>query len=97
MKLLKPAEVAEILSCRPGTVYKWASLGLIPGAVKLHGLLRFHESEIRAWIAGQTEEFRKKTTESPCAARSRIRKSPRDDEINSIIRSVIESSRPVRV
>ena len=47
--LLTVKEVAEILNCRPSTVYAWAKCGEIP-CYKIGGLLRFDQKEIEEWI-----------------------------------------------
>ena len=47
--LLTAKKVADLLDCRPSSVYAWAKTGKIP-ALKINGLLRFDEVEIEAWI-----------------------------------------------
>ena len=45
MRLLIVSEVAEMLSIKPWTLYKWAREGHIP-SVKIRGFLRFREEDI---------------------------------------------------
>lgn len=48
-KLLTSNEVAEILNCRPNTVYVWAEKGKLP-SLKIHGLVRFDKAAVEAFI-----------------------------------------------
>ena len=48
-QLLTTAEVAEILSVKPGTIRTWVWTGKIP-SVKIGRLRRFLRSELDAWI-----------------------------------------------
>ena len=43
-KLLKPAEVAELLRVQPSTIYKWSHFNYIPH-IKLGRSLRFKKKE----------------------------------------------------
>ncbi len=45
MHLLTVSEVADMLSIKPWTLYRWARTGCIP-SVKIRGLLRFREEDI---------------------------------------------------
>jgi excisionase family DNA binding protein len=47
--LLTVKEVAELINCKPSTVYAWAKCGEIP-CYKIGGLLRFDQMEIEEWI-----------------------------------------------
>lgn len=49
MKLLTAKQVADILNCKPSSVYAWAKNGIIP-AYKIGGLIRFDETEISNYI-----------------------------------------------
>lgn len=94
MKLLKPSEVADILRCRPSTVYRWANHGLIPGTVKIHGLLRFSEKKIIAWLEGHIESS--PDSGRPASGRGKKRKHLKNMplDVDGIIRRAIESTRP---
>ncbi len=43
-------DLSQYLQIKPSTLYAWASKGIIPH-YKVHGLLRFKQDEIDAWIA----------------------------------------------
>ena len=45
MRLLIVSEVAEMLSIKPWTLYRWARERIIP-SVKIRGFLRFREEDI---------------------------------------------------
>jgi len=49
VNLLKPEQVAELLNCKPSSIYFWAKTGKIP-AIKLNGILRFDPEEIALWV-----------------------------------------------
>ena len=51
-RLLTAAEIADLLGFAAGTIVDWAERGQIP-AFKLGGRLRFHESEVLAWLESQ--------------------------------------------
>ncbi|MEI8390018.1 MAG: helix-turn-helix domain-containing protein [bacterium] len=48
-KLLKPAEIAEIINVSLNTIYTWVYNKKIPH-MKIGGALRFSEQEIIDWI-----------------------------------------------
>jgi excisionase family DNA binding protein len=48
-RLLTVKQVAELLNCKPSTVYAWANSGKI-ASFKLNGLLRFDSTDIEVWI-----------------------------------------------
>jgi excisionase family DNA binding protein len=50
MRLLSVKEISEMLRVKSKTIYQWAELGQIP-CLKINGLLRFSEEEVRAWIS----------------------------------------------
>jgi excisionase family DNA binding protein len=52
MNILTVKEVAKILKAKPSTIYSWAEQRIIP-SIKIHGLLRFDEADILAWIKNQ--------------------------------------------
>ena len=43
--------VSKYLSIKPCTLYAWAAQGRIP-CLKIHGLVRFRQSEIDQWVEG---------------------------------------------
>jgi excisionase family DNA binding protein len=47
--LLTVKEVAELINCKPSTVYAWAKRGEIP-SFKLNGLLRFEARRVHAKV-----------------------------------------------
>lgn len=47
-RLLTPIELCERYSISRFTVYKWASLGLIP-YIKLRGSIRFRQQDLLRW------------------------------------------------
>ena len=49
--LMSPNQVAELLNCKPSTIYSWAKRGKIP-SFKIGGILRFDADEINEWIKG---------------------------------------------
>lgn len=54
-KLLRAGRVAEILDLSERYVYQLASEGIIP-CVRFGSAVRFRQSEIEAWVEGQTYE-----------------------------------------
>ena len=53
-RLLTVEEVAGLSGWNIQTVYAKARVGLIPGKIKLGGSVRFQESAIQKWLAGET-------------------------------------------
>ena len=53
-RLVSVEEVARLTGWNIQTVYAKARAGLIPGKVKLSGSVRFQESAIQKWLAGET-------------------------------------------
>ncbi len=51
-KLLTPRDIANLINCRPSTIYAWAKCGAIP-AKKINGLVRFDATEIEQWLSKQ--------------------------------------------
>ena len=47
-------ELARFLRQNPISVYKKSKRGLIPGRIKLGGIVRYKESAIREWIENRT-------------------------------------------
>lgn len=54
-RLLKVAEVAELLGVSRRTIYKWARSGVLP-SVKIGGVLRFKPDAVTALIDGKEQE-----------------------------------------
>lgn len=48
-------DLSQYLQIKPSTLYAWASKGIIPH-YKVHGLLRFKQDEIDAWLASFHKE-----------------------------------------
>lgn len=53
-KLLTAAEVADMLSVDPATVYRWAESGHLPAYRLGPGTLRFDPDAVDAWLSGQS-------------------------------------------
>ena len=87
IQFLTANQVAELINCKPSTVYAWAKCGEIP-SYKIGGLLRFDQKEIEGWIrqskvsAINTPEIRSKHIA--------------DSEIDRLFRSVIASVKEPR-
>lgn len=56
-RLLSPAEVANLLGVRLGTVYQWTHTGFIP-YVKLGKLVKFREQDVVAWVEKRSRKGR---------------------------------------
>jgi len=54
-RFLSVEDLAHITGWRPFTIYKKSAAGRIPGRVKIGHSLRFKESEIEAWLRGETK------------------------------------------
>ncbi|WP_354699706.1 HTH DNA binding protein [Paraconexibacter sp. AEG42_29] len=52
------AEVAELLTVAPTTVYEWARTGMLP-AMRRGRVIRFRRWEIEEWIAGDVDARRR--------------------------------------
>lgn len=83
--LMTPKEVAEILNCKPSSVYAWAKEGKIP-AFKINGLLRFDLSEVREWI----DKSRVSPVDTDKMARKMIKRAKSVD-IDGIVRRAIDT------
>ncbi len=55
-RLLTPGEVASLFRVDPKTVTRWAAKGRISSIRTPGGHRRFRESEVRALLAGETED-----------------------------------------
>lgn len=51
------AEVAELLTVAPTTVYEWARSGALP-ALRRGRVVRFRRWEVEAWVAGEWDRTR---------------------------------------
>ena len=78
--------IADLLDCRPSSVYAWAKTGKIP-AFKINGLLRFDEKEIKEWIESQKAPSAG-TVEQPRVASKSTGKTNIDTVIDNAIESV---------
>ena len=56
-RLLTPGEVAALFRVDPKTVTRWAAAGRISSIRTPGGHRRFRESEVRALLEGEEEEF----------------------------------------
>ncbi len=66
--LLTPAEVATMFRVDPKTVTRWAKAGKLTSIRTLGGHRRYKETEVRALLAGITEEARPDDEPAVCAA-----------------------------
>ncbi len=57
-RLLKAAEVGELLQVRESTIYKWVHYGYIPH-IKLGSSLRFNRDSILKWAKSNETKGRK--------------------------------------
>lgn len=62
-KLLTPAQLAETLNVKPGTIYSWLSRGVPIPHVKIAGTVRFREKAILQWIEKEERAGKKKRFE----------------------------------
>lgn len=88
-KFLTVFDVALLLSIRPSTVYKWASLGEIPH-YRLGRIVRFKRKDLEAWV----ENCRKEKMDIERKARlilGTIRR--KDKDIDQIIKKSIAEVR----
>jgi excisionase family DNA binding protein len=49
-RLLSVDDIADLTGWTPGTIYKKAQRGRIPGRCKLDGSLRFKQSSVDSWL-----------------------------------------------
>jgi excisionase family DNA binding protein len=81
-QFLTANQVAELINCKPTTVYAWANSGKIP-SFKLNGLLRFDQTEIEEWI----RQSKVRVSNAPEIRTKRIGSSDIDRLISSAIAS----------
>jgi len=43
-------EVAQLLGCSPRTIYRYADAGMMPPAIKIGNLVRWHREVVETWI-----------------------------------------------
>jgi excisionase family DNA binding protein len=87
-KLLKPEEVAELLSIQLSTVYNWTYSGKrgyrkIP-YLKVGSCLRFKASDIEKWLNEPKEPTEKPKPERPKAGKG-LMKRKKDSYIDSLV------------
>jgi len=62
-KLLTPAQLADILGVRIGTVYSWLSRGISIPHVKIAGTVRFREKAVMDWLIEKEQERKRRNFE----------------------------------
>ena len=61
---LNPAQLAEILNVKPGTIYSWMSRGVeLPPAIRIAGSTRWREETVMEWVAAKEKERRRRNFE----------------------------------
>lgn len=55
-RLLKPAEVADLLGVPVQTLYAWRQKGYGPRAARVGRHLRWREVDVRAWVIEQLDD-----------------------------------------
>ena|SRR3972149_10399942 len=81
MKLVSIKEVAKILGVKQSTLYSWVNNGSVP-SYKLNGLLRFDLEEIEEWL--------KRSRQARHEAKTELRTTLKDQNIDSIINKAID-------
>ncbi len=81
MKLVSIKEVAKILGVKQSTLYSWVNNGSVP-SYKLNGLLRFDLEEIEEWV--------KRSRQAHHEAKTVLRTTLKDQNIDSIINKAID-------
>jgi excisionase family DNA binding protein len=62
-KYLNPAELAQVIGVRPGTIYGWLSKGVAIPHVKIAGTVRFREKAIQDWLLARETDRKKRNFE----------------------------------
>lgn len=76
-QLLTARELASLLSLKEQTIYNRHSTGAsLPTAVKIGSRLRFRQSDVDSWIAGQVEQPTLASEAEPVATVTRPRGRP---------------------
>ncbi len=57
-RLIDAREAAELLGCKPRTLYRRADAGLVPFGVKIGGSRRWDVAELRQWVASGCKPIR---------------------------------------
>ncbi len=81
MKLVSIKEVAKILGVKQSTLYSWVNNGSVP-SYKLNGLLRFDLEEIEEWL--------KRSRQARHEAKTELRTTLKDQNIDSIVNKAID-------
>jgi len=50
LSMLTAEEIARLVNCSPRTVHRLADEGVIPQPVRIGGMLRWRQPEIKQWI-----------------------------------------------
>jgi len=89
IRLLTPAQIAELLGVSQKTIYKWSHHGTIP-VVRAGRLLRFDESDVMNYFKRDKQRMRKtqpKKVESSKMPPLKMRRATA--EVDSLIKTVI--------
>ncbi len=81
MKIVTIQEVSEFLKVKKSTLYSWVNQKLIP-SFKLNGLWRFDMEKIEEWV--------KASTNLKAVPQRIIKKTQKNQDIESIIKRTIE-------
>jgi excisionase family DNA binding protein len=81
MKIVTIQEVSEFLKVKKSTLYSWVNQKLIP-SFKLNGLWRFDMEKIEEWV--------KASTNLKAVPQRVTKKTPKNQDIESIINRTIE-------
>lgn len=52
-RLLKVGDVANLIQCRPGAIYRWVKNGKFPSPIKCGHLIRWRIEDLENWIRNQ--------------------------------------------
>lgn len=81
MNLVTIKDVANILGVKQSTLYSWVTNGSVP-SYKLNGLIRFDLEEIEEWV--------KRSRQARHEAKTELRTTLKDQNIDSIINKAID-------
>ena len=57
-RMLKVKDVASLVGCKEGAVYRWIKEGRIPAPIKLHGkTMMWTQEQIQLWINSQPKKW----------------------------------------
>ena len=51
--LLTTRDIATILGCETRSVHRWLREGVVPGPIRIGGVLRWYAPSIRAWLSSK--------------------------------------------